>query len=98
MTPDSLLKNDSLWERELFLLTTEFSGRPPPLCRGQTRPTMPHGPLERVVRRHCFHLSLCPKPRHDYRHLATSVTSRNEMTDTQRNHGPAPKPSGTVRG
>src|SRR5471032_887569 len=50
MTPDSLLKNDSLWERELFLLTTELSGRPRPPCRGQTRPTMPHGPLERIVR------------------------------------------------
>src|SRR5258706_10388984 len=34
------------------LLTTELSGRPPPLCRGQTRPTIFHGPLERVVRRH----------------------------------------------
>jgi hypothetical protein len=35
-------------------LTTELSGRPPPLCRGQTRPTMPHGPLERVVSCHAW--------------------------------------------
>src|SRR5258708_6974083 len=35
-------------------LTTELSGRPRPPCRGQTRPTMPHGPLERVVRQ-LFH-------------------------------------------
>ena len=33
-------------------LTNELSGRPQPLCRGQTRPTMPHGPLQRVVRLH----------------------------------------------
>src|SRR5258706_5432591 len=31
-------------------LTTELSGRPRWPCRGQTRPTMLHGPLERVVR------------------------------------------------
>jgi hypothetical protein len=31
-------------------LTTELSGWPPPLCRGQTRHTMFHGPLERLVR------------------------------------------------
>src|SRR5690242_10208801 len=30
-------------------LTTELSGRPRCRCRGQTRPTMPHSPLQRVV-------------------------------------------------
>src|SRR6266851_6549051 len=30
----------------LWKLTTELSGRPPPLCRGQTRPTMLTGPLQ----------------------------------------------------
>src|SRR4029077_31243 len=32
------------------VLTTGLSGRPQCPCRGQTRPTMPHGPLQRVVR------------------------------------------------
>src|SRR5258708_885271 len=30
-------------------LTTELSGRPRPLCRGQTRPPMPHGDLDPMV-------------------------------------------------
>src|SRR5258708_12865752 len=38
--------------RDECALSTELSGRAPPLCRGQTRPTIPHGPLERVVRPH----------------------------------------------
>src|SRR5258708_7142978 len=49
------------------LLTTELSGEPRWLCRGQTRPTMPHGPLERVVRRHSPHLdSMATAIAYDY--------------------------------
>jgi hypothetical protein len=41
-------------------LTTELRGRPRRPCRGQTRPTMAHGPLERVVRGHCAHMAITP--------------------------------------
>src|SRR5258706_10561023 len=44
--------------RHRCVLTTELSGRPRCSCRGQTRPTMPHGPLQRVVSRHCSLLHL----------------------------------------
>jgi hypothetical protein len=36
-------------------LTIALSGRPRCSCRGQTRPAMIHGPLERIVRTHCDH-------------------------------------------
>ena len=42
--------------RIICSLTTELRGRPHRRCRGQTRPTLFHGPLERVVRWHCSSL------------------------------------------
>src|SRR5438093_1026066 len=49
------------WMLRHCALTTELSGRPRCPCRGQTRPTIFHGPLERVVSQHDGRCSPAPE-------------------------------------
>src|SRR5690349_9645768 len=54
--------------------TTELSGRPRCRCRGQTRPTMPHGPLQRVVRGHLRHYDTSRQTTHPTAAIAGTLT------------------------
>src|SRR5258708_34102934 len=76
------------------VLTIKLSGRPQPPCRGQTRPTMLHGPLERVVSLHCClqaphsrsHRDACPD------HPQTATPTPPTSLELRRVRQPQPHP------
>src|SRR5258706_454531 len=64
-------------------LTTELSGRPRPPCRGQTRPTMFPGPLERIVRCQFLHFRMTPRP---LKTITTATTSHISGSAANHSH------------